>query len=103
MVWLGNLSFPIFIVHGPLGQVFYKKLIAKKVFGKVLQGPVNFGLYLAATVCYDPAAAKRVFSAMKQASDGSSSSGTPSEFLSTHSSHDSRISNFDQCLLLKQC
>jgi peptidoglycan/LPS O-acetylase OafA/YrhL len=46
LVALGNLSFPIFIVHGPIGQIFYKKIIATKLFGKVLVGPGNFGLYL---------------------------------------------------------
>jgi len=49
LVWLGGLSFPIFIVHGPVGQMFYKKLIANKLFGSVLKGPGYFGLYLAST------------------------------------------------------
>jgi peptidoglycan/LPS O-acetylase OafA/YrhL len=31
--WLGGISFPIFIVHGPVGQLFYKKVVAKTVFG----------------------------------------------------------------------
>lgn len=47
LVWLGGLSFPIFVVHGPLGQVFYKKLIAGKLWGGVLWGPQNFAYYLA--------------------------------------------------------
>jgi len=46
LITLGGLAFPIFIVHGPVGQIFYKKLIAKKLFGGVLLGPANFGLYL---------------------------------------------------------
>ena len=46
LVGLGGLAFPIFVVHGPLGQVFYKKLIAKKLFGQVLAGPGYFALYL---------------------------------------------------------
>jgi peptidoglycan/LPS O-acetylase OafA/YrhL len=46
MVYMGALSFPIFVVHGPLGQVFYKRIIAGKLFGKVLMGPQNFGLFL---------------------------------------------------------
>jgi peptidoglycan/LPS O-acetylase OafA/YrhL len=44
LVWLGGLAFPIYIVHGPLGQVFYKKLIATKLWGQVLKGPGYFGL-----------------------------------------------------------
>jgi peptidoglycan/LPS O-acetylase OafA/YrhL len=46
LVWLGGLSFPIYIVHGPLGQVFYKRLIAGKLWGGVLQGPKFFGMYM---------------------------------------------------------
>lgn len=46
LVWLGGLSFPIFVVHGPIGQVFYKRAIATKLFGKVLQGPEFFAAYL---------------------------------------------------------
>ena len=47
LVWLGGLSFPIFVVHGPLGQVFYKRLIAGKLWGGVLWGPKYFAMYLA--------------------------------------------------------
>ena len=46
---LAGLAFPIYIVHGPLGQLFYKKYVATKVFGQVLQGPVAFAAYLALT------------------------------------------------------
>lgn len=51
----------------------------------------QIGVYLAAEACYDPRAAKMVFQAMK---DGTR--GAPPEFISTHPSHDTRISNFDQ-------
>ena len=47
LVYLGGLSFPIFIVHGPIGQVFYKKIIAQKLWGGVLFGPEYFLLYCA--------------------------------------------------------
>eukprot|EP00930_Biecheleria_cincta_P022672 TRINITY_DN16529_c0_g1_i1.p1 TRINITY_DN16529_c0_g1~~TRINITY_DN16529_c0_g1_i1.p1 ORF type:complete len:527 (-),score=83.38 TRINITY_DN16529_c0_g1_i1:197-1777(-) len=50
LVTLGNLAFPIFVVHGPLGQLFYKKLIATKIFGGTLNsivGPQFFYAYLA--------------------------------------------------------
>eukprot|EP00439_Symbiodinium_sp_Y106_P063026 s1999_g9.t1 len=50
LVTLGNLAFPIFVVHGPLGQVFYKKVIATKLFGgtmMALVGPQFFYAYLA--------------------------------------------------------
>lgn len=50
LVTLGNLAFPIFVVHGPLGQLFYKKVVATKVFGgplHALVGPQFFYAYLA--------------------------------------------------------
>jgi len=40
MSWLGSLAFPMFIVHGPIGQLFYKKKIANKLFGRVM--PLQF-------------------------------------------------------------
>ena len=49
LVWLGNLAFPIYIVHGPIGQVFYKKAVATQLWGKVLKGPEFFALYLGVT------------------------------------------------------
>lgn len=27
----GSISFPIFVLHGALGQLFYKKIVATKV------------------------------------------------------------------------
>eukprot|EP00553_Chaetoceros_curvisetus_P012879 CAMPEP_0204636952 /NCGR_PEP_ID=MMETSP0717-20131115/35358_1 /ASSEMBLY_ACC=CAM_ASM_000666 /TAXON_ID=230516 /ORGANISM="Chaetoceros curvisetus" /LENGTH=204 /DNA_ID=CAMNT_0051656195 /DNA_START=93 /DNA_END=710 /DNA_ORIENTATION=- len=59
------------------------------------------GLHLAADACYDPRAAKRVFARMREdemsSSDGNAtkSSVTPPEFMSTHPSYDTRLSNFD--------
>lgn len=47
LVWLGSLSFPIYILHGPIGQVFYKRAIANKLWGGVLRGKGYFALYLA--------------------------------------------------------
>ena len=45
LVALGGLSFPIFIVHGPIGQIF-----ANRLWGHFLAGPENFALYLGTTV-----------------------------------------------------
>jgi len=56
----------------------------------------QIGVYLAAQACYDPRAAKRVFAAMKN--DATNENKAPPEFLSTHPSHDTRISNFDTWL-----
>jgi len=50
---LGGLGFPIFLVHGPLGQVFYKKIIATKLFGGTmnkLYGAPFFYVYLGTVV-----------------------------------------------------
>jgi predicted Zn-dependent protease len=61
------------------------------------------GLRLAADACYDPKAARKVFLAMKNGENGSDKSNSrkkpkaivPPEFMSTHPSYDTRISNFD--------
>jgi peptidoglycan/LPS O-acetylase OafA/YrhL len=36
MVWLGSLAFPMFILHGPIGQLFYKRVIATRLWGQVM-------------------------------------------------------------------
>eukprot|EP00930_Biecheleria_cincta_P083040 TRINITY_DN72686_c0_g1_i1.p1 TRINITY_DN72686_c0_g1~~TRINITY_DN72686_c0_g1_i1.p1 ORF type:complete len:544 (-),score=91.57 TRINITY_DN72686_c0_g1_i1:184-1737(-) len=43
--FLGGISFPIFIVHGPIGQVFYKKAVAQALFGQVLASPQPNGVH----------------------------------------------------------
>jgi len=47
IIWLGKLSFPIYILHGPMGQIFYKRAIAGLLWGGVLRGQGYFALYLA--------------------------------------------------------
>jgi|EP00670_Eutreptiella_braarudii_P006038 peptidoglycan/LPS O-acetylase OafA/YrhL len=37
LTYLGGISFPIFVIHGPLGQLFYKKVVAQKVFSALWQ------------------------------------------------------------------
>ncbi|GAB4823535.1 hypothetical protein N2152v2_010581 [Parachlorella kessleri] len=55
LTYLGTISFPIFIVHGALGQLFYKKVIATKVWGGVMPQsffPLYCGIVLlAAAAC----------------------------------------------------
>jgi len=59
----------------------------------------QIGMHLAAMACYDPQAAKRVFTRMKQQQQqGGKNSRQPPEFLSTHPSHDSRIHKMDDWL-----
>eukprot|EP00405_Crypthecodinium_cohnii_P043336 CAMPEP_0206576176 /NCGR_PEP_ID=MMETSP0325_2-20121206/30582_1 /ASSEMBLY_ACC=CAM_ASM_000347 /TAXON_ID=2866 /ORGANISM="Crypthecodinium cohnii, Strain Seligo" /LENGTH=462 /DNA_ID=CAMNT_0054081315 /DNA_START=30 /DNA_END=1419 /DNA_ORIENTATION=+ len=43
---LGALAFPMFIVHGPIGQLFYKRDVATKLFGGVVERRF-FPVYLA--------------------------------------------------------
>jgi hypothetical protein len=40
------ILFSLSFINRPIGQVFYKKLIATKLFGRVLTGPEYFGTYL---------------------------------------------------------
>ncbi|CAJ1351543.1 unnamed protein product [Effrenium voratum] len=40
MATLGSIAFPMFIVHGPVGQIFYKKVIARKLWGAPM--PTSF-------------------------------------------------------------
>jgi len=60
----------------------------------------HIGIHLAAEACYDPRAASRVFSAMKESANCNRTSKMkrkdPPEFISTHPSYDSRLSNFEK-------
>ena len=49
MANLGSIAFPMFIVHGPVGQIFYKKAIAKKIWGKPMPHAF-FPFYLASVL-----------------------------------------------------
>ena len=47
LVYLGAISFPIYILHGPIGQVFYKRVVAGKLWGVVFtKYPEFFPVYL---------------------------------------------------------
>lgn len=59
LTYLGTISFPIFIVHGPIGQLFYKKVIATKVWGAVK--PLSFFPIFCAIVLLAAAAANHLF------------------------------------------
>lgn len=51
LTYLGTISFPIFVLHGPLGQLFYKKVVAKLFFWSAYTTTTwFFGVYLAACV-----------------------------------------------------
>lgn len=45
VAWLGSLAFPMFVVHGPIGQLFYKKMVATRLWGQVLPKRF-FAIYL---------------------------------------------------------
>eukprot|EP00929_Paragymnodinium_shiwhaense_P045855 TRINITY_DN23380_c0_g1_i1.p1 TRINITY_DN23380_c0_g1~~TRINITY_DN23380_c0_g1_i1.p1 ORF type:complete len:454 (-),score=109.05 TRINITY_DN23380_c0_g1_i1:525-1886(-) len=36
LTWLGSLAFPMFLLHGPIGQLFYKKAIATRLWGRIM-------------------------------------------------------------------
>jgi peptidoglycan/LPS O-acetylase OafA/YrhL len=59
LTYLGQISFPIFIVHGALGQVFYKKIIATKLWGAVM--PQSFFPAYCAIVLLAAAALNHLF------------------------------------------
>ncbi|CAE7682684.1 unnamed protein product [Symbiodinium microadriaticum] len=40
MATLGSIAFPMFILHGPIGQIFYKKVLAKRIWGAPM--PTSF-------------------------------------------------------------
>jgi len=55
LTYLGAISFPIYILHGPIGQIFYKRVVAQKLWGKVFTSdpwffPVYLGIVLASAV-----------------------------------------------------
>eukprot|EP00913_Durusdinium_trenchii_P014567 g13666.t1 len=45
LVFLGGISFPIFVVHGPIGQLFYKKAVAVAVWGQNMASPQPVGIH----------------------------------------------------------
>ena len=48
LTYLGAISFPIYILHGPIGQIFYKRAVASKLWGVVFtKYPTFFLVYLA--------------------------------------------------------
>ena len=42
LTYLGAISFPIYILHGPIGQIFYKRVVANKLFGFVFTSKPEF-------------------------------------------------------------
>lgn len=97
---LVNVFARLSLLVDPSGIIFTLLLPAASVFRELPNSRIQemeadqIGLQLAADACYDPRAAKRVFSAMK--GEEQSQSAAPPEFLSTHPSHGSRIANFDK-------
>jgi hypothetical protein len=55
----GTISFPIFVLHGALGQLFYKKIVATKVWGGVM--PLSFFPAYCAIVLLSAAAVQKFF------------------------------------------
>lgn len=95
-----NLLARMTLLLDPSGMLAVLVLPAATLFRELPHSRIQeleadqIGVHLAALACYDPRASKRVFQAMKDGFDDKA----PPEFLSTHPSHESRISNFDQWL-----
>jgi predicted Zn-dependent protease len=101
-----NMLARLSLLVDPSGVLFTLILPAASVFRELPNSRTQeteadqIGVHIAASACYDPRAAKRVFSNMKAGSSQDKKGGGmhAPEFLSTHPSHDTRISNFDNWL-----
>lgn len=96
-----NMVARLSLLVDPSGVLFSVMLPAANLFRELPNSRTQeteadeIGVHIAAKACYDPRAAKRVFSNMEAATEKGAQGP---EFLSTHPSHDTRISNFDQWL-----
>ncbi len=68
LTYLGNISFPIFILHGALGQLFYKKIVATRMWGGVM--PLSFFPAYCAVVLVFAAACQRLFLVRRERGGG---------------------------------
>lgn len=59
MLLQGTISFPIFVLHGAIGQLFYKKIVATKVWGGVM--PLSFFPAYCGIVLLAAAAVQKLF------------------------------------------
>lgn len=99
-----NLIARLSLLFDPSGFTFSILLPATTLFRTLPHSRTQeteadeIGVHLAAKACFDPRASKRVFSAMMNGLDNgkNGTKRSPPEFLSTHPSHESRISNFDK-------
>jgi hypothetical protein len=93
-----NLLARLSLIVDPSGVLFTVLMPAASLFRELPNSRTQeteadqIGIHLAAHACYDPRAAKRVFANMNAGAEGKS---IGPEFLSTHPSHDKRLSNFD--------
>lgn len=99
-----NMLARMSLLVDPSGVLFTILLPAASVFRELPNSRTQeteadqIGVHIAAGACYDPRAAVRVFANMKHATEGKGVGIHAPEFLSTHPSHDTRISNFDNWL-----
>ena len=99
-----NMLARLSLLVDPSGVLFTILLPAASVFRELPNSRTQeteadqIGVHIAAGACYDPRAAKRVFANMKAGTEGKGGHIHAPEFLSTHPSHDTRISNFDNWL-----
>uniref|UniRef100_A0A7S1N0G5 Acyltransferase 3 domain-containing protein n=1 Tax=Eutreptiella gymnastica TaxID=73025 RepID=A0A7S1N0G5_9EUGL len=73
MTYLGTISFPIFVLHGPLGQLFYKKVIAKMFVWSAYNTTVSFFFVYLASCVLGAAFLQWAFISRKYAADATKS------------------------------
>ena len=71
LTYLGTISFPIFVLHGAIGQVFYKKIVATKLWGGVM--PQSFFPAYCAVVLLSAVAVQHLFLENKKVQEISAS------------------------------
>eukprot|EP00879_Flechtneria_rotunda_P014310 GHRR01014950.1.p1 GENE.GHRR01014950.1~~GHRR01014950.1.p1 ORF type:complete len:377 (+),score=89.48 GHRR01014950.1:54-1184(+) len=64
LAYLGTISFPIFVLHGAIGQMFYKKVVATQLWGLVM--PASFFPAYCAIVLLSSAAVQKLFLEQKK-------------------------------------
>mmetsp|Transcript_3384 Transcript_3384/g.10407 ORF Transcript_3384/g.10407 Transcript_3384/m.10407 type:complete len:518 (+) Transcript_3384:53-1606(+) len=69
LTYLGAISFPIYILHGPIGQIFYKRVVATKLFGFVFTSKPEFFPVWIGIVLVSAAIVNEVFLKNKKVQD----------------------------------
>ena len=99
------------LVFDPTGILFLFLIPAEQLFYSLPHSREHemeadrIGIILSSEACYDPRAAKRVFSRMKEDTENGNNKhqAPPPEFISTHPGYDTRLTLFDQWMRQMHC